>query len=103
MLEDLTKKITSVFCPKKIILFGSNAWGTPDENSDFDLFIVMDTKESRHTKRAIEILSKCHPGNISIDLLVRTPSEVEERLKKKDPFIKKIMEEGKILYDDSGK
>lgn len=103
MLEDLTKKITSVFHPQKIILFGSNAWGEPNEDSDYDLFIVMDTKESRHPKRTIEILSKCHPGNISIDLLVRTPSEVEERLKKEDPFIKKIMEEGKILYDESRK
>ena len=103
MLEDLTKKIASVFHPEKIILFGSNAWGSPSKDSDFDIFVIMDTKEDRHPKRTIEILQECHPGNISIDLLVRTPSEVEQRLKMGDPFIKKIIQEGKVLYDNSRK
>lgn len=99
MLEDLTKKIAFVFHPHKIILFGSNAWGEPTKDSDIDLFIIMDTNEIRSSKRTIDILSKCHPGNISIDLLVRTPAEVEERLKIDDPFIKKIIKEGKVLYE----
>ena len=99
MLEELSKSIVSVFNPEKIILFGSNAWGLPSLDSDIDLFIIMETNEQRSAKRTIDILSKCHPGNISIDLLVRTPKEVEERIKIGDPFIKKIMEEGKVLYD----
>lgn len=101
MLEDLTKKIAEVFHPDKIILFGSNAWGNPTKDSDFDLFIIMESSESRPQERAIEILSKVHPGTISIDLLVRTPKEVEQRLKIGDPFIKKIVTEGKTLYDES--
>lgn len=101
MLDDLIKKINSFFSPKKIILFGSYAWGAPTKDSDYDLFIIMDSKEKRHSKRAIEILSKCHPADISIDLLVRTPEEVENRLEAGDPFIKKIVTEGKILYASS--
>ena len=67
MLEELTKKIAEVFHPRKIILFGSNAWGNPSKDSDIDLFIIMDTNETRASKRTIDILNKCHPGNISID------------------------------------
>ena len=101
MLDDLIKKINSLFKPKKIILFGSYAWGNPDKDSDYDIFIVMDSTEKRYSKRAIEILSKCHPADISIDLLVRTPEEVKKHLEIGDPFIKKIVTEGKVLYDAS--
>ena len=101
MLDNLIKKINSLFRPKKIILFGSHAWGNPTQDSDYDIFIIMNSKEKRHSKRAIEILSKCHPADISIDLLVRTPEEVNEHLKIGDPFIKKIITEGKVLYDAS--
>ena len=87
MLEELTKKIAEVFHPKKIILFGSNAWGDSSKDSDFDLLIIMESNEPRPQKRAAEILNKVHPGNISIDLLVRTPSEVEVRLRMADPFV----------------
>jgi len=103
MLEDLVKSIRSLFKLKKVILFGSYAWGNPSKESDYDLFIIMDSNEERPAKRAIEILKKCHPGNISLDLLVRTPSEVNERIKIGDVFMKKILEEGKVLYDDSSR
>ena len=42
MLDDVIKKINSLFKPKKIILFGSYAWGMPTKDSDYDLFIIMD-------------------------------------------------------------
>jgi hypothetical protein len=36
---------------------------------------------------------------IVTDFIVYKPEEVKERLKLEDPFIKSILEEGKILYD----
>lgn len=101
MLEDLARDIAETFHPKKIILFGSNAWGIPQEDSDIDIFIIMDSKEERPSKRAIEILTKCHPGNISVDLMVRTPEEIKKRLEVGDTFIQKIIKDGKVIYDES--
>ncbi len=101
MLDELIKQINSIFAPKKIILFGSHAWGIPTNDSDFDLLVIMESKEERHSKRAIEILSKCHPGTVSVDLIVRTPEEIKERLEIGDPFIKKVIEKGKVLYAKS--
>ncbi|HIE15105.1 TPA: nucleotidyltransferase domain-containing protein [Candidatus Bathyarchaeota archaeon] len=31
------------FQPQKIILFGSYAWGKPTEDSDIDLFLIMES------------------------------------------------------------
>ena len=103
MFEDLAKKISETFHPEKIILFGSNAWGEPNKDSDVDLFIIMETDEPRLPKRAIEILKKCHPRTIPVDMIIRTPKEVEERLISGDPFIRKIIQEGKVLYDRSSR
>ena len=36
---------------------------------------------------------------LATDFIVYTPTEVEQRLKVGDPFIKSIFSEGKVLYD----
>ena len=40
-LEEITKSILSVVSVKEIFLFGSYANGTPSENSDFDIYVVI--------------------------------------------------------------
>ena len=35
---------------------------------------------------------------IAVDMIVLQPKEIEERLTLGDPFIKSIIEEGKVLY-----
>jgi len=48
-LDEITKIITETVPVETIYLFGSYAYGTPHENSDFDLYIVfkdeMDIRE----------------------------------------------------------
>ena len=36
--------------------------------------------------------------NIAADMLVYRPNEFEERIKLGDPFIKTILQEGRVLY-----
>ena len=36
--------------------------------------------------------------NVAVDYIVYKPEEVKERLSIGDPFIKRIFEDGKILY-----
>ena len=47
--------IVREFAPLQVILFGSHAYGTPTENSDVDLLVVMDIPESETTRQAGEI------------------------------------------------
>ncbi len=55
--------------------------------------------EGRPTKQAIEILNRLN-ALIPIDLLVRTPEQVRERLALGDQSIREIVERGKVLYED---
>ena len=47
--------IVREFAPLQVILFGSYAYGTPTEDSDVDLLVVMDVPKSEFSRKATEI------------------------------------------------
>jgi len=99
IIQDLADRIVQAFRPERIILFGSWAYGTPDESSDIDLLIVMPF-EGKGTHKALEIMRRIKP-QLPVDLIVRTPEDVRQRLEWNDFFLKEITEKGKILYESA--
>ena len=84
--------------PDKIILFGSQAWGSPSPDSDIDFFVVKDTTIS--TRALARTIDRALWGRtIPVDILVSTPQNVLRRLQQKDSFITDVMGKGKVLYD----
>lgn len=53
-INDIVSRIASKFNPDRIILFGSYASSTPNDNSDIDLLVIQDTDLPRH-KRSFDI------------------------------------------------
>jgi predicted nucleotidyltransferase len=43
LIQDILAKIVAGYSPQRVILFGSYAYGEPDEDSDIDLLIIKDT------------------------------------------------------------
>ena len=99
LIEDVLQKVVTGYSPQKVILFGSHAYGQPDENSDIDLLIIKETKK-RPIERWMEVKRLVRDRNrtVSISPLVYTPRELEERLAIKDFFIQEVLEKGKVLY-----
>lgn len=89
--------IVREFSPLQVILFGSYAYGTPTEDSDVDLLVVMDIPESETSRQAGEILQRI-PRRFSMDLLVRSPEEIAYRISHNDWFLREITEKGDVLY-----
>jgi len=90
-------QIARQFHPNKIILFGSYAYGTPHEDSDVDMLVIMPF-EGKGAHKATEILLATDP-DFPIDLLVRTPEQIRARIKLGDFFLREITEKGKVLYE----
>ncbi len=90
--------IVREFAPLQIILFGSYAYGTPTENSDVDLLVVVPTARSERHRRTVET-SQRNPCRFSIDLLVRSPEDIAYRLSHNDGFLREITEKGEVLYE----
>ena len=97
-LKGITDKIVRNLKPEKIFLFGSYTYGRPGKDSDIDLLIIMESNE-RPAKRRIRVSRLFWDRPIPMDFVVKTPAEVERRLSMGDFFIKKILAEGKVLYD----
>ena len=85
------------FGAERVILFGSYARGVVTEDSDVDL-LVIGPFEGRSVDKSVEIRMKLRPG-FPIDLLVRTSDKVRQRMEIGDEFMRKIIEEGKVLYE----
>jgi predicted nucleotidyltransferase len=98
VLKEVVRKIVEAFRPERIILFGSHAYGAPAQDSDVDLLVIMDTK-ARPAERSARIAKVCRPRYLAMDILVRTPEEIDQRLKGFDPFLEEILTRGKVLYE----
>lgn len=100
IIDAVAKKIETQYNPQKIILFGSYAWGDPEEDSDLDLFVVKDT-DDKPRKRALQVRRILDEENslIGLDILVYTPEELSRRMSIGDTFLSRILSEGKILYE----
>src|SRR3977135_1898987 len=96
-IKELSEQIAREFQPRKIILFGSHAYGKPAWDSDVDLLVVMPFK-GRPNRQAVKIRSRIVTG-VAFDLLVRTPQQVSRRLAMGDTFMRDILERGKVVYE----
>jgi predicted nucleotidyltransferase len=97
-LKDVTGRIVEAFAPQRIILFGSHAYGQPNSDSDVDLLVVMESDE-RPAARATRVSRLLRPRPFTMDIVVRTPQEVQERLEMGDYFMREVLEQGKVLYE----
>jgi len=79
------KVLVEKFHPEQVILFGSYAYGNPDEGSDVDLLIVKNLQDAP-IREAIAIRKAWRPlrwsgKSLPFDLLVLSPADHLERLR----------------------
>ncbi len=100
ILNEIVNKLKDNYDPLKIILFGSYAYGDPNEDSDIDLFILKNTNK-RRVDRFVDVKRIIYNPNtrVSISPLIYTKEELEERIKLGDDFILEILQKGVILYE----
>jgi len=99
-LRPAIQRIVEELKPEKIVLFGSYAYGKPTPHSDVDLLVVIKTSDSPK-ERSWKVSRLLLPRPFPVDILVKTPKEVNAALKSGDFFLKEILTRGKVLYERS--
>ncbi len=97
-IRNFCEAVAKQFRPRKIILFGSYAYGKPTEDSDVDLLVVMSRTRHRGERMSLRI-RLAMPASFPMDLLVRTPADISKRLRWGDCFMQEIIEKGKVMYE----
>jgi predicted nucleotidyltransferase len=96
-IEYITRQIIEKYKPEKIVLFGSAARGEVDQVHDLD-FLVIKKDVPYYGIDRIRELDGLIERTIAVDIFIYRPDELEERLRMGDPFIRMILEEGRVLY-----
>lgn len=103
-LSMLAECIVNLVQPRQIIVFGSQARGTPSEGSDIDLLVVAHRpvgvtwsrrREIGRIRRALPRIGR------PIDILLFTPEEVEKWRDTTNHVVSEALREGRILYERS--
>ena len=97
-LRPAIQKIVDELKPEKIILFGSFAYGLPNPHSDVDLLVILKTNASLK-ERSWKVSRLLLPRPFPVDILVRTPKEIEKALRSGNFFVQEILTRGKVLYE----
>jgi len=86
--------------PDKVILFGSYAYGTPNENSDIDLFLIKDDTKDKYfeAKAMMQLRSITQKYHIGFDIVSASSDTLNSA---NDHFYKvDILTNGKVLYSE---
>jgi predicted nucleotidyltransferase len=97
-IDDVVRQIAIKFHPQKIILFGSYGRGNPRPESDVDLLVVMEPSEDVK-RQSVIIRQSLEIDLFGLDLIVRSPRVLEERIAMGDWFLREIIAEGKVVYE----
>lgn len=98
LLEEITERLVAELHPTRIILFGSHAWGTPGDDSDIDLMVLVKGAAGDSLETAVRGHRALTGLGVAKDILIRSPEEFQERAKVAASLEKKILERGRVLY-----
>lgn len=97
-IRDVTARLVAAVAPERILLFGSHAWGTPDADSDLDLYLIVpDGSEPAHRVARRGHLALRGVG-LPIDLVVRTRSESAHNARSVATLDYEVLTRGVLLY-----
>ena len=93
----MTERIVQDFAPLQIILFGSQARGDADQDSDIDMLVVFAELTDKR-KTAIDIGRALSDVPVAKDILVSTPEELERSRTRIGSVLRYAQQEGKVLW-----
>ncbi len=98
LLDKVTSRLAAEFKPEEVWLFGSYAWGQPNEGSDLDLFVIVPHSDETPVIRA-QLAHRCLRGlGIAKDIIVETRAEVERFRHVRASLEAQVFERGRLIY-----
>lgn len=101
LLEDIVRRLVEGLHPERIILFGSHAYGKPNEMSDIDLLIVVSESDEPRHHRARKAYSCLRGLTAPTELIVMTRQEIEQAARVPTSLANRAVHQGQVLYGRS--
>jgi uncharacterized protein len=98
LLDRITQGLVSSLKPEQIILFGSYAYGEPNEDSDVDLLVIVSQSDEPRYRRARRAYKALRGIGIATDVIVMTSEEVKRKINVRSSLIHRAIHDGRVLY-----
>ncbi|MEK7396962.1 MAG: nucleotidyltransferase domain-containing protein [Candidatus Poribacteria bacterium] len=99
LLNEIVQRLVDALHPEKIYLFGSHAYGQPNDDSDVDLFIVVNDSDLPPRMKAVEGYRALSGILVPAEIKVATQSIFERRSHWLSSIERVVAEKGKLLYE----
>ncbi len=98
LLEQVVERLKAEFQPEQIFLFGSHAWGTPHDDSDVDLMVIVRDSSERAIRRMQRAHHRLGDLDMSKDVFVQTRAEFDRYRHLRASIQHQILQRGRKLY-----
>jgi|SRR3989339_2143387 len=99
MISLVVDRLVSVYNPIVMYLFGSYAWGEPNDDSDLDILIIVKESMEKPYKRMKPAYVTLRDLRGAKDILVYTIEEFEKSANEPTTLFYKIKNQGVKLYE----
>ncbi len=99
LLNQITQRLVSALEPEQIILFGSYAYGEPNQDSDIDLLVIVSQSDEPRYRRARVAYKALRGIGIPTDVIVMTREEIQRKLNVRSSLVSLAVNKGKLLYE----
>ncbi|MBA7576907.1 hypothetical protein ES708_18749 [subsurface metagenome] len=101
VLNRIVQRLIEQLEPDLIYLFGSRGRGESDQNSDFDLLVIVPSSTLPRYKRNIKAFKALEGMGISKDVIVLTRSEFEKQTSVICSLPATVIREGRLIHERS--
>lgn len=99
LLNEIVQRLVNALHPEKIYLFGSHAYGQPNDDSDVDLLIVVEDSDLPIRKKIADGYQSLWGLRIPKDIVVVTQSQFDKRSQWLSSIERIVTDKGKLLYE----
>ncbi len=98
LIRSVKLKLVETYNPRSIYLFGSYAWGTPNEDSDLDVLIIVDKLTNTRHRMLVKGHLALADFRLSKDLLLYSKPEFDELSEDYMALCYRVKREGLQIY-----
>ena len=99
LLNEIVQRLVNALHPEKIYLFGSHAYGQPNDDSDVDLLIVVNDSDLPIRMKIIESYRALSGLLAPAEIKVVAQTVFEKRSQWLNSIERVVAEKGKLLYE----
>ena len=97
-LDRIIERVVAAVSPERVILFGAYGRGSPHEEGDVSLCVVV-PKAGDWLYRAYELRRQVPVSEAALAPLVVTPAELEQLRRAGNPLVTEALSEGRVVYE----